>query len=73
LYWTTWLDKVRRNGATEEQIQASIQRRVAYDQDAPLADQLEWLRDAGFADVDCIYKNYFIGVFRAAKRVTDRD
>ena len=68
LYWTTWLDKVRRNGATEEQIQASIQRRVTFDQDALLADQLQWLCDAGFVNVDCIYKNYFVGVFHAVKR-----
>jgi tRNA (cmo5U34)-methyltransferase len=67
LYWTNWLDKVRRSGATEEQIQASIQRRISYDQDALLADQLQWLREAGFVDVDCIYKNYFVGVFYAAK------
>ena len=67
LYWTNWLDMVRNKGAAEEQIQASIQRRRKYDKDALLVDQLQWLSEAGFANVDCVYKNYFIGVFYALK------
>jgi tRNA (cmo5U34)-methyltransferase len=67
LYWQTWLNKVRKNGASEEQIQSSIQRRTTYDRDALMTDQLWWLKEAGFASVDVIYKNYFIGVFYAAK------
>ena len=58
-----WLAKVRSRGADEDQIRESIARRKAYDQDALLADQLQWLADAGFVDVDCVYKNYFVGVF----------
>jgi tRNA (cmo5U34)-methyltransferase len=68
LYWTKWLKKVREKGAAEEKISESIQRRVTYDKDALLTEQLQWLRDAGFANVDCIYKNYFIGVFVATKQ-----
>jgi len=67
LYWTNWLQKVRQSGALEEQIQASIRRRTQYDKDAPLSAQLQWLQKAGFTDVDCVYKNYFIGVFYARK------
>lgn len=37
------------------------------DKDALLTDQLQWLREAGFVNVDCVYKNYFIGVFVATK------
>jgi len=66
-YWVNWLEKVREKGAAEEQIQASIQRRTRYDKDALLIDQLTWLSKAGFANVDCIYKNTFIGVFYASK------
>lgn len=68
LYWAKWLEKVREKGAAEEKISESIQRRVTYDKDALLTEQLQWLRDAGFANVDCIYKNYFIGVFVATKQ-----
>lgn len=67
LYWENWLGKVRSSGATEEQIQASIQRRGRYDKDASLIDQLNWLWEAGFVNVDCVYKNFFIGVFYASK------
>lgn len=70
LYWRNWLQRVRQNGADEEHIQQSIQRRKTYDQDATLVDQLTWLAAAGFSDVDCIYKNYFIGIFLAEKRET---
>lgn len=66
-YWTNWLKQVRAKGALENQIQASIDRRTKYDKDALLVDQLHWLSDAGFVNVDCIYKNYFIGVFFAKK------
>lgn len=67
LYWNTWLSKVRESGAGEEQIQDSIARRTAFDQDATLADQVQWLYDAGFEKVDCVYHHYFIGVFYAEK------
>lgn len=67
LYWTTWLEKVRESNAPEEQVQASIQRRTKYDKDALLVDQLRWLTEAGFKNVDCVYKNYFLGVFFGQK------
>jgi tRNA (cmo5U34)-methyltransferase len=65
LYWSNWLDKVRQADATEEQIQESIQRRTEFDKDATLLDQLSWLHSAGFNQVDCLYKNFFVGVFFA--------
>ena len=68
LYWSDWLEKVRRSGAKEERIQESIQRRRQYDRDASLVEQLGWLKSAGFMDVDCVYKSYFVGVFLAVKR-----
>jgi tRNA (cmo5U34)-methyltransferase len=67
LYWSNWLKSVRKRGGTEEEIRNSIRRRKQFDRDAPLVDQLRWLENAGFDDVDCIYKTWFIGVFCAHK------
>jgi tRNA (cmo5U34)-methyltransferase len=67
LYWNHWLEQVRRAGFTEERIQESINRRIPYDRDALLVDQLQWLKSNGFKNVDCIYKNFFVGVFLAIK------
>ncbi len=68
LYWSTWLDEVRQAGGDGEQIQKSIKRRQELDQDALLVDQLQWLKDVGFVNVDCVYKHYFVGVFFATKQ-----
>jgi tRNA (cmo5U34)-methyltransferase len=67
LYWNHWLTQVREKEPSEKNIQESINRRTAYDRDAPLADQLRWLEETGFTNVDCVYKNYFVGVFLAMK------
>jgi tRNA (cmo5U34)-methyltransferase len=68
LYWDQWLKRVRSSGASEDQIAASIQRRKEFDREASLIDQLHWLEQAGFSQVDCVYKNAFIGVFCAVKQ-----
>jgi tRNA (cmo5U34)-methyltransferase len=67
LYWTHWLARVRRSETSEQRIRESIERRTAYDRDALLEDQLRWLSEAGFSNVDCVYKNYFVGAFLAMK------
>jgi tRNA (cmo5U34)-methyltransferase len=55
-YKALWLEQVRATGATEEQIEASLYRQKE-DRCAPVGDQLQWLRDAGFADADCWFKD----------------
>jgi tRNA (cmo5U34)-methyltransferase len=67
MYWTHWLEQVNQSDATQEQIKNSIYRRKTYDQDALMSDQLNWLKNAGFDNVDCIYKNFFVGVFFGMK------
>jgi tRNA (cmo5U34)-methyltransferase len=66
-YWKTWLDRVRRSGAAEDRIQGAVERRTRYDKDALLTDQVEWLREAGFARADCVFKSFFVGVFHGVK------
>jgi len=55
-YDRAWLDAVRRAGATEAEI-AGARARMKEDRCAPLAAQLDWLAEAGFADVDCWFKD----------------
>ena len=45
-YWDQWLEHVRQNGATENQIEASVKRRKEYDREASLSDQIQWLEQA---------------------------
>jgi tRNA (cmo5U34)-methyltransferase len=68
LYCEDWYRKMRRNGASEEEVQAGIERKHAYDREATLEDQLRWLREAGFTDADCVYRNYKMGLFFGVKR-----
>jgi tRNA (cmo5U34)-methyltransferase len=67
LYRSRWLEHVRLLGGTEQQIADSLDRRDTYDCDAFLGDQLRWLREAGFQSADCVYKNWFVGVFPAVR------
>jgi tRNA (cmo5U34)-methyltransferase len=66
-YCKNWFEKMRRAGASEEEIRAGIERRHAFDRDALLDDQLLWLREAGFTDVDCVYRNFKMGLFLGVK------
>ena len=70
LYCNDWYEKMRRAGAPDEEIRAGIERRLAYDRDALMEDQLHWLREVGFSDADCVYRNYKMGLFLGIKRDT---
>ena len=65
-YDRAWLVAVRRAGATEEEI-AGARTRMTEDRCAPLADQLGWLADAGFVDVDCWFKDGRFAVYAGRK------
>ena len=55
-YRSIWLRQVRAAGATDEQIEASLYRQKE-DRCSSVADQLGWMREAGFSDADCWYKD----------------
>lgn len=63
-YWQEWEKSVRASGLSEEALQASRERRQL-DINATLQDQVQWLLDAGFSEVDCVFKRYDLGVFWA--------
>jgi tRNA (cmo5U34)-methyltransferase len=66
-YQSQWLNEARASGIAPEDLAASLERRKQ-DRMATLADQLAWLREAGFADVNCWYKNFSFVVYSGAKR-----
>jgi len=55
-YWQHWRDRVVAAGTSPEDLAAAIERQ-SFDRRAPLAPQLDWLREAGLGAVECRYKN----------------
>ncbi|MFA4877627.1 MAG: methyltransferase domain-containing protein [Methanoregula sp.] len=53
-YWNVFL---KSGPMTEAQHAEILKRRDTLDRNEKLSDQLAWLREAGFADVDVVYKN----------------
>lgn len=63
LYKKDWKDKIERSGLTKQEIEAAYDR-TKLDQMASLNDQIDWLKECGFHDVDCIYKYFnFVVLF----------
>lgn len=55
-YKREWLHTVKALGATEQEIRDSLFRQQE-DHCASVEDQMAWMRAAGFADVDCWFKD----------------
>ncbi|NRD77125.1 class I SAM-dependent methyltransferase [Bacillus sp. BRMEA1] len=63
LYKTDWKNKVENSGLSEKEIHAAYER-TSLDKMSTLADQLNWLKESGFKDVDCVYKYFnFVVLF----------
>lgn len=54
-YHQRWLAQIRHRGATEQEI-ADSEFRMQTDMCASVEDQLNWMREGGFADADCLFK-----------------
>ncbi|REE56265.1 tRNA (cmo5U34)-methyltransferase [Paenibacillus taihuensis] len=62
-YKSDWRGKVEASGLSEAEIAAAYER-TKLDRMADLASQLIWLAEAGFRDVDCVYKYFnFVVMF----------
>lgn len=61
-YQRIWCEEIAANGASTETVIQAMQRMQA-DKNALLADQLQWLAQVGFVDVDCWYKRFRFAVF----------
>lgn len=67
MYIRRWVEFMRRNYSQEE-IEKEWLRRF-YEKDHPfkLMQELEWMRQAGFTDVDVVMKYYHVGVYTGQK------
>lgn len=66
MYRDVWYEQMRMRGITEELLAAS-EERMKEDQMSTLTEQLQWLKDAGFVDVNCWYKNFIFTVYAGMK------
>lgn len=66
LYKEDWKKKIEASGLTKDELLAAYER-TKLDKMSTLEDQLNWLKDAGFSDVDCIYKYFNFVVFFGRK------
>jgi tRNA (cmo5U34)-methyltransferase len=64
-----WVDHLKGTDLTQEQISVILER-MTYDRTVPLETQLTWLREAGFADVDCYFKYHNFAVYTGRKLET---
>ncbi len=56
-----WVREIRRLGATDDDI-AAARRRMRHDIMATAAEQMEWMRAAGLAEVCCPYRHHRFAV-----------
>lgn len=66
LFRRRWLERINESGLSKAAIDASIERRKL-DINAKLVDQILWMEQAGFQDVDCMYKHLDFAVFFGRK------
>jgi tRNA (cmo5U34)-methyltransferase len=52
-----WHEAEARQAGIDDGEWAAYEDRMTADHLSPLPDQLEWLHDAGFEDVDCLFKD----------------
>ena len=61
-YRRLWDEQVLSSGVDRLEYERAVER-MRHDRCATLADQLEWMRAAGFAEVDCAFKQWRFAVY----------
>lgn len=67
LYKSDWQSKVEKSNLSKEEILAAYER-TTLDKMSTLDDQLNWLKEAEFSDVDCNYKYFNFVVMMGRKQ-----
>lgn len=65
-YRVIWERQIRANGVDDAGVRRAHER-MAFDQCSTVADQLAWMRDAGFDRVDCTFKAWRFAVMAGWK------
>jgi tRNA (cmo5U34)-methyltransferase len=61
IYEDRWAADCRALGASEDELDGACER-MRHDHCTDVATQLRWLREAGFAGADCVYKSWRFAV-----------
>ncbi|HKY62358.1 MAG TPA: methyltransferase domain-containing protein [bacterium] len=61
-YWQLWIESMKAAGLSEPEVGHALER-TSIDILTPVEVQLEWLKEAGFAEVGCHYRRYLFAVF----------
>jgi tRNA (cmo5U34)-methyltransferase len=67
LFEAVHLDRARALGSSDAEIAGAIQR-MSYDRCSTMEDQIRWLKEIGFEDVDCFYRSFRFAVFGGWKQ-----
>jgi trans-aconitate 2-methyltransferase len=66
LNWERWLDFCREPGnCSPEEIDSLLQHASAHDHYTTLSDHIALLAKAGFAEIDCVWRNWMWGIVTA--------
>jgi tRNA (cmo5U34)-methyltransferase len=65
--YIAWHEQRARAAGCSDDEWARAQERMRFDRLATVADQLAWLRAAGFADADCLFKDHGFAVLVAPR------
>lgn len=66
LFESVHLERARALGSSEDEINRAIQR-MTHDRCTPLREQLTWLEEIGYRDVDCYFRSFRFAVFAGFK------
>jgi tRNA (cmo5U34)-methyltransferase len=61
-----WVKRTRELRIVERDLNASLER-MKQDLPATVGQQIAWMREAGFAEVACVYRNLIFAVLSGTK------
>jgi tRNA (cmo5U34)-methyltransferase len=68
LNWQRWLEFCCQPGhCTEDEVESLLEHAAAHDHYTPLEEHFELLREAGFRNLDCVWRNWIWGIVTAER------